>query len=268
MHLIAGTPAAASLDEKARGQFSGIISTLSIALEGFRHLPVSGDEWSAREWAQDRRGWVFISGDDDATRPLRSLWLDQLIKRLLQGEIGGPQVWVIIDELASLQRLPSLENVFTRGRKRGLSAVVGLQAVTQLRGIYGRDHAATLLSSPATKLLLRIGEPETAKWVSDAIGWREVERQQRSETAGSWAGRDSMSRSYQRRQEPVVMPSELQQLPNLTGYLVTGGIGATPVQIAPQPLQKRQPGFIPRAPLTPPQPPPVIVLEERKRRKV
>ena len=69
-----------------------------------------------------------------------------------------------------------LETLVVRGRKRGLCAVLGFQAITQLRAIYGRDQTATLAAAPATKLILRTGEAETARWSSAQIGEREVSR--------------------------------------------------------------------------------------------
>jgi type IV secretory pathway TraG/TraD family ATPase VirD4 len=81
------------------------------------------------------------------------------------------KVWIIADELPVLKRQAELETLVVRGRKRGLCAVLGFQAITQLRAIYGHDQTATLAAAPATKLILRTGEVETARWSSGA-DWR------------------------------------------------------------------------------------------------
>jgi type IV secretory pathway TraG/TraD family ATPase VirD4 len=54
------------------------------------------------------------------------------------------QVWIIADELPVLKRQAELETLVVRGRKRGLCAVLGFQAIAQLRAIYGHGQTATL----------------------------------------------------------------------------------------------------------------------------
>jgi hypothetical protein len=156
------------------------------------------------------------------------------------------RVWIVIDELATVRRLQHLEDILTRGRKRGVAVVVGFQAVPQLRTLYGRDTTATLLAAPAVKLFLRTGEPETARWCSDAIGKREVIRPIESETAGPEDLRDAISVSYQRKEEALVLASEIQQLPALQGYLSVAGYDVASVTFPVLPAVPSQAGFIPR----------------------
>lgn len=133
-----------------------------------------------------------------------------------------------------------------RGRKHGAPAIIGFQAITQLRSLYGHNAAATMLAAPKTKLLLQSGEPETAQWCSRAIGGREVIRPQESETAGPENVRDAISLVYQRREESAVLPSEITQLRDLRGYLCIAGAGVAAVTIPPEPRQPRCPGFLSR----------------------
>jgi hypothetical protein len=204
LSLIENTPAASHVLADAPDQHGGVISTLQIALMGFRFLPPeSSQTWSARAWQEQRPEWLFLpcrESERAAVSSLQTLWLDALIRRLLDTALARAQrecVWIVIDELATLRRLQHLEDILTRGRKRGVAVVMGFQAVPQLRKLYGRDTTATLLAAPAVKLLLRTGEPETARWCSDAIGNREVIRPVESETAGP-EDRRQRSRSQDR----------------------------------------------------------------------
>src|SRR5258708_37197028 len=86
------------------------------------------------------------------------------------------QVWIVADEHAVLRRQAKLEDLVVRGRKRGLAVVLGFQAITQLRTVYGANQTATMVASPATKLILRTGEPEPARWCSAQNGERQGER--------------------------------------------------------------------------------------------
>jgi hypothetical protein len=181
------------------------------------------------------------------------------------------RVWIIIDELATVRRLQHLEDMLTRGRKRGVAVVLGFQAIPQLRKLYGRESTATLLAAPAVKLFLRVGEPDTARWCSDAIGPREVIRPIESETAGPEDLRGAISVSYQPKEKALVLTSELQLLPNLHGYLTIAGYDVAKVAFPALPEVVSAPGFLPRAadptaipspvPPIPPAPPRLLVLK-------
>ncbi len=78
-------------------------------------------------------------------------------------------VWFVLDELASLQRLPQLHTAITENRKSKNPLVLGFQGKAQLEVIYGH-MAEVMLSQPATKIFLKTTEPKAAEWVSSAIG--------------------------------------------------------------------------------------------------
>jgi hypothetical protein len=265
--LIKDTPAASHVVADASDQRAGVISTLQVALRGFRFLPPESEQtWSARSWQEQRDGWVFLPSQEqarEAVSALHTMWLDALIRRLLDTDLARAQherVWIIIDELATVRRLQHLEDMLTRGRKRGVAVVLGFQAIPQLRKLYGRESTATLLAAPAVKLFLRVGEPDTARWCSDAIGPREVIRPIESETAGPEDLRDAISVSYQPKEAALVLTSELQLLPNLHGYLTVAGYDVAKVAFPAVPETANAPGFLPRMPdpVPPPTPSPPV----------
>ncbi len=63
-------------------------------------------------------------------------------------------VWFVLDELASLNKLPQLHTAVTENRKYGNSVVVGFQGRSQMEKRYGQD-AEAMLSQPATKVFFR-----------------------------------------------------------------------------------------------------------------
>jgi len=175
--------------------------------------------WSASSWARDRRGWLFLTSTPETRTclvPLTSLWLDMLVLRLMnRGQPGHRAVWFVLDELASLQRLPQLHTAVTENRKSNNPVVLGFQGRSQLETRYGHD-AEAMLSQPATKIFLRTSEPHAAKWISDTIGEVEIERMRESRSKGKYGQR---SFGLERQVEPLVMPSEISGLPSLRGYL-------------------------------------------------
>jgi Type IV secretion-system coupling protein DNA-binding domain len=243
-----GTPAEVLIDPGAHEQGAGIVATAFNATSSFRHLPQSAEQaWSALEWARMREGWLFLSSTEDsreAALPLQSVWLDCIVRRLMADDGSRGKVWIIADELPVLRRQAELETLGVRGRKRGLCAVLGLQAITQLRAIYGHDQTATLAAAPATKLILRTGEAETARWSSSQIGEREVTRGLVGQSALLSESRDGFTIHPHRQVESVALASEIQMLRPFEGYLCITGYRRAKVTIPYLAPLRRHPGFI------------------------
>jgi Type IV secretion-system coupling protein DNA-binding domain len=245
-----GTPAEVLIDPGAHEQGAGIVATAFNATNPFRYLVSEAERaWSALEWAQSRAGWLFLTSTEDsreAALPLQSVWLDCIVRWLMaEQERRGP-VWIIADELPVLKRQSQLEALMVRGRKRGLCAVLGFQAITQLRAIYGQEQTATLAAAPATKLILRTGEAETARWSSAQIGEREISRTQIGTNTALREQRDSFSVHPQRLIESAVLGSEFQMLQPFEGYLCITGHHRARVTIPYLAPVKRHLGFLRR----------------------
>jgi len=245
-----GTSAEALIDPGAHEQGAGIVATAFNATNPFRYLTGDAEEsWSALEWAQSRAGWLFLTSTEDsrdAALPLQSVWLDCIVRRLMAEQERRGLVWIIADELPVLKRQSQLETLVVRGRKRGLCAVLGFQAITQLRAIYGHEQTATLAAAPATKLILRTGEAETARWSSAQIGEREISRTQIGTNTALREQRDSFSVHPQRLIESAVLSSEIQMLQPFEGYLCITGHHRARITIPYLAPVKRHPGFVRR----------------------
>lgn len=213
------------IDPKAPQQRTGVLGSLNMSADSFRLLPKEDETssaWTATQWAESRRGWIFITSRPtmrEALRPLISLWIDTLVLRLLNEPMPDQKpVWFVIDELASLQRLPQLHTAITENRKSQNPVILGFQGRSQMEARYGQD-AEAMLSQPATKIFLRTTEPRAAKWVSEAIGEVEIERLRETHYDGSRAGRNF---ALDRQTEPLVLPSEVSGLDDLRGFLKYG----------------------------------------------
>jgi type IV secretory pathway TraG/TraD family ATPase VirD4 len=222
---VAGTEMAFFINRKAGPQANGVLASLGMTAESLRLLPRAKDstrEWNAVDWAKERRGWIFITSqlnEREILRPLISLWIDMLVMRLMTvPKRGQKQVWFVIDELASLQKLPQLHTAITESRKSRNPLVLGFQGRAQLQDIYGK-LAEVMLSQPATKIFLKTGEPEAAKWISEAIGHVEIERLKETKFDGSRSGKNF---TVDRQIEPLVMPSEISGLEDRCAFLKLG----------------------------------------------
>jgi hypothetical protein len=219
---VKGTEHAHLIDPKAEHQRAGVLGSLGLVADSLRLLPKKGEgngEWSATEWAETRQGWIFITSlpaEREALRPLQSLWIDLLVLRLLNEPTEGQKrAWFVIDELASLQKLPQLHTAITENRKSKNPVILGFQGKAQLEYLYGH-LAEVMLSQPATSVWLKTKEPTAGEWVSKFIGKVEIERLRETHFDGSRAGRNF---SLDRQIEPLVMESEISGLPDLHAYM-------------------------------------------------
>jgi len=226
---VEGTEMRAMIDRHAANQRSGVLGSLNMVADAFKLLPSEREtkrRWSAAAWAKERKGWVFLTSKPtmrERMRPLMSLWLDLLVLRLMnEGEMAGRKTWFVLDELASLQRLPQLMTAVTENRKSNNPIVLGFQGKAQVEALYGHV-AEAMLSQPATKIFLKTSEPYASEWISKAIGEVEIERFRESRTVGRFP-RNSESEQREITREPLVMASEVGGLDPLHGYLKHGNL--------------------------------------------
>ena len=157
----------------------------------------------------------FAAHRPRGSRPLHGLWIDWLILRLLTiPNPGQTPVWFIIDELASLQKLPQLHTALTENRKSKNPIVLGFQGKAQLEMIYGH-YAEVMFSQPATKIFLKTEEERAALWVSKTLGDTEIERVKLTHHEGGNGGKNY---SVDRQIDPAIMPSEIQGLSTSTRF--------------------------------------------------
>jgi hypothetical protein len=225
---LTGTAYATMIDRQAPAQRSGVLASLNMVADTLKLLPTernASHRWSAAGWAAAwPHGWLFLTSTPE-TRPrlvpLTSLWLDLLVLRLMnQGQPRPHPTWFILDELASLQRLPQLHTAITENRKSNNPVVLSFQGRSQLETRYGHD-AEAMLSQPATKIFLRTSEPHAAKWIADTLGDIETERLRESRSS---ARRGQQSYGLERQVEPLVMASEITGLASLRGFLKLGNL--------------------------------------------
>jgi len=194
--------------------------------------------FSFRQWAEnDQDRWIFLTVPAkarDAIRPLASLFLDTAVRHIMSLRPDpARRIWLEIDELPSLQSIPSLSPALAEGRKYGIGAILGVQSFHQLKKSFGDDLAQALWGLPKTRIYLRISDAETADMISRELGEVQLKRKTKSSSesssvssgnqGGSSSESSSTSENEQITQERIVLPAEIMGLPDLTGYLRTGG---------------------------------------------
>lgn len=233
--LLIGTPAQTFLDPENGRMFASIRSVTGSAIAALAFIKMQRSSlFSVRDWVRRGRGVLFIpyrSVQIAALRSIISAWVRLAIfEALSQGEEVDQRLWFVVDELDALGPIDGLKDALARLRKFGGRVVLGLQSIAQVSSNYGGGEAQTLVENCGNTLILRCAGSEhggTSQFASRLIGEREVVRQQRSrgrDSHSSWrspAARRSTQVSEQRVIEAAVLPAELEQLPDLTGFLKT-----------------------------------------------
>ena len=232
--IVAGTRAQPFLEPENARMFGSIRSVAVSAMAAFEYVQCQrAAPFSVRGWVrrQSPPGVLFIpyrAAQIAALKSMIATWLRLAIFETMSGSANDDQrIWFVVDELDALGAIDGLKDALARLRKFGGRCVLGFQSVAQVSSTYGVGEAQTLVENCGNTLILRCSGSEhggTSQFASKLIGEREILRHQISrgsdrETAFSkGSGRRSRNVSVQNVIEPAVLPSEIEQLADLSGF--------------------------------------------------
>ena len=238
--VLSDTPAGPYLSQDNGRFFSAVRAVANTHLSALEHVArqTSAGSLSVREWIRTGQGVLFLPYKANEIATLRSIistWMRLAIYETMsrpEGDarsdqrIGVHRVWFAIDELDALGAIDGLKDALARLRKFGGRCVLGLQSIAQVSGTYGRAEAQTIVENCGNTLILRCSASEgggTARFASGLIGEREVLREQVTESRGGGMllarNHRSVSTSIHHVTESAVLASEIEQLPDLQGFL-------------------------------------------------
>jgi hypothetical protein len=236
--LLEDTPAQPFLEPENARMFGSIRSVATACCAALEHVCAQcARDFSVRRWVRGGRGVLFLpyrAGEIAALRTLIASWMRLAIFETMDGPPADRRLWFVIDELDALGAIDGLRDALARLRKFGGRCVLGFQSIGQVAALYGMGDAQTLVENCGNTLILRCSASErggTAQFCSRLIGEREIARRTVARTreglggfgGGPRAARRSVHLSEQRVTELAVLPSEIEQLADLEGFLKTAG---------------------------------------------
>jgi type IV conjugative transfer system coupling protein TraD len=229
--VVRALPGAVYMDPGAIKTALGIRMNVVRAAKAMRYLADGSpeDQFSIRDWvaADDSDGWLFLSTKEEmlsTMRPLITAWLDTALRAIMSlPPDRGRLLWQVVDELASLDKLSMLKAAITRSRKYGLASILGYQNIAQLREIYGDNDAQTIISMCQSQLTLRVPDYVTAEYISKNLGAQEIYEKDENISYGRDSTRDGVTIATGRETKDLVIPAEIQGLPDMTGYVRLAG---------------------------------------------
>ena len=87
----------------------------------------------------------------------------------------APRLHLFIDEAAQLGKADFLLQAYTYGRGIGIRTLAAWQDIGQIKSLYGADALSTMLGSSEARIFSGIRDYDTAKYVSDTLGYETLE---------------------------------------------------------------------------------------------
>lgn len=233
--VCAGTPAqplVADGNERMFGSVRGIASSSAKFLQYLDPNADAKNGFSIRRYLHsERAGFLFLSYQQqhrDALKSMIACCVDVASRAVLSlPPSHDRRVVFALDELPLLGKIQSIIDLATNGRKHGAMIFAGLQAISQLREAYGNETAQTFLACLGSWLVLRVSDGATAEFMSKYLGEEEKTRIVKSggESHQQLQMASNKSANWQEQvvKDRVVLPSELQAMPDLRGIFNLAG---------------------------------------------
>lgn len=228
VELVKNTDAAAIINEEAGRMAASVRGVISANIRSLKFLKDCEHKFSIVDWVNNSNSdsWVFVSCNDkqiDMLRPIITAWFNIFTSTVLSlPEDRDNRIYMVVDELPSLNKIPSLTNFLAQGRKYGGGALLGIQNYAQLVNIYGKHGADSVCDLCATWVILRCNSSDAAKWAANNIGHAEHIETNEGLSFGINDVRDGVSVNKHRAERLVVSSTEIMNLENLTGFLKLG----------------------------------------------
>jgi type IV secretory pathway TraG/TraD family ATPase VirD4 len=205
-----------------------IIAVLTSHVNWLEYAP-DGD-FSLRRWVETPGDvTIFVTSLDEASdimKPYLSLVTELAAKRLLslpEIEDPGNSIYLLLDELGNMHRLPSVKRLLTAGRSKGVVVEVGIQDLASVVSVYGPEDTKTIINNCGSKMIMNLGESEVAELCSDLCGDEDFWQVSTSYSIDPDAKKVTENHSRQQKTRRVVTSTQLRRLKVGQGYFMFPG---------------------------------------------
>lgn len=204
-------------------QAESVLAVMMQYTKCFEYMAGNEGDFNINEWLKNRRGFIYITNYEDieeTLRPILSLFVDLVGRKILSlPDDINRRIFILLDELGSLQRLSTIGKLLTRGRSKGACVFAGIQDDGQIEKIYSPQTRKTFDNAFANRCTFALtGETaeREAKFNIGEVEYREIER---SLSMGPHDMRDGINIGEQKKRDMLILPSEIANLPDLTALV-------------------------------------------------
>ena len=256
--VLRGTEGARYLSEDSKQTAGSVAAVLANNAKPLTYLPNlsdNGDFSLKQHFTNIQNGsdaWLFLATKPSSrslTLALISCLTELALSRLMEIGIDSKRrVWIVIDELPSLGKIPALSSLMTEGRKYGACVLAGMQSLNQLYSNYGQYEGSTIFGQFGTSFFFRNTEPAIAKMISSMCGNEIITRQQKNTSFGAHEYRDGVSYNEHYHKKALVEEKDLASLAIGECYtlLPEPSVRLSKIQIPEITIANKNPGFLPK----------------------
>jgi type IV secretion system protein VirD4 len=215
--------------QTASGIRKEFTSKLSLWLNPLLDTATASNDFDLRELRKKPLSiYVGVTPDNlDRIRPVLSLFFQQAIglqTRELpeQNPQLKHQVLLLLDEFTALGRIPIIETSCGFLPGYNVRILLVIQTPSQLRSVYGREGADTILKTLAGRILFAPKDFSDAQEISNELGSTTVKSKSRSRPLWGSGKGNSTTESEQRRM--LLLPQEVKELGDHKEIIIYEGI--------------------------------------------
>lgn len=225
------------IENPETNQAATILSIVQERIQFFRYLVDIDGSFSLRKYIRDENNTknlylLNIVNYTEIFKPLMTFAIDTIIRETLSlPDKLDRRIFFVLDEIGSLYKLDSLLNLLTVGASKGSSIICANQDIGRIEETYGKSNTKTFFNNFNTDFILRVNEPETAEFISKAIGEKQVVKKVESRQMSPSKFGDSKGISEQEKTERLLLPTEFQSLENLEAIIKVSNFGVSRLKI-------------------------------------
>ena len=237
---------------------ASIVSILQERIQFFRYLVDIDGNFSFRKFIREQekdlgdqfqpQPNLFILNIEQYKtifKPLMTLAIDTMIRETLSlPDDLNRRIFFILDELGTLYKMDSILELETAGRSKGACLMCASQDLGRIEENYGKANLKTFYNNFNTNFSFRVREPETAEFLSKAIGEQNIIKKIQSRQMSPNEIGDRRSISDQEKTERLILPTEFQEQVDLRAIINIANFGISSIDVPPIFYKERHPNFI------------------------
>lgn len=238
------------IDKSDAPASASIISILQERIQFFQYLTDFDGDFSFRRYIRETRQSpanlfiVNIKQYSTIFKPMMTLAIDTMIRETLSlPDDLTRRIWFVLDELGSLYKMEAVIELETIGRSKGGCLICANQDLGRIEEMYGKANLKSFFNNFNTTFTFRIREPETAEFLSKAIGDQQLVKTTLSRQMSPSEIGDRRGESEQEKIERLIMPVEFQTFNDLEAVVNIAGYGVAKIYIPAVFYPKKNTGF-------------------------
>jgi energy-coupling factor transporter ATP-binding protein EcfA2 len=144
---------------------------------------------SLRHWLDNE--YILVLGNSETQRsaidPINRVIFQRVTELILdnpENRLDSSRTWIFLDELREAGKLEGLGRLINKSRSKGACVVLGFQDIEGMREAFTEKLGNEIAGMPASKAILRLDNPLTAKWASEIFGEFEAFEEKESRSVG------------------------------------------------------------------------------------